>query len=199
MEFVKLYKEKISSVSTLEFTIGGIGDLVKKELGPILRFISKNKKEKDLSPLLKKYFVIRAVTIFEDYFKDSIASLIDNFGVSAQKIVSQNQLEIPLTMFELVKKRNVTKGKVIATNFNCQDPDVVNKLMTTILEVNFFEEIKRFAKNHFIANTSSVIKKEDLLVKNWDYFFTIFDLRHAIVHTTKHSANIGFVKLDIYY
>lgn len=93
----------------------------------------------------------------------------------------------------------MTKGKVIATNFNCQDPDVVNKLMTTILEVNFFEEIKRFAKNHFIANTSSVIKKEDLLVKNWDYFFTIFDLRHAIVHTTKHSANIGFVKLDIYY
>ncbi|MGI0074124.1 MAG: hypothetical protein ACREA3_09980 [Nitrosotalea sp.] len=181
-------------------TIEEIGIICKEELGPILNGIYKKKIDRTILPMLKRYFIIRSVTIIEDYFKILVSELIDKYELPIDELLEKDEISISLSQLKDIKKKNITRGRIIATNFNFQDPQVINKVISKLFDIHFFEQIQTYAKKHVMSSPKvDLMNHESDLLQNWNEFMQIFKLRHTLIHSRNTGVNYGLQKLDLFY
>ena len=153
-----------------------------EEFEPILEIIKNKKPSKELEQVLKKYLIIRTVTLIEEFYKNTVSYYIDDFNFQPKGLFQEEQLTISLSNLELLTKEKITKGKIIASSFNFQNPDDIHLVMSKMINDNFFEKMEKV----FDANAKWASKNNNksaiITMKN---FLEIFDLRNSIVHTMK--------------
>mgnify|MGYP000264609506 CR=1 FL=1 len=114
--------------------------------------------------------------------------------------LDEQELVIDINQFEFIKKKSTTRGKILATNFNLQDPVEINRILSKILSINFVERLQMYTSNHVFSKKSKELKKSETnLLKNWKAFYEMFDLRHEIVHSDKTSVTLGMKKLELLF
>jgi len=140
----------------------------------------------------RKQSVTSYITAFEVYFKDTLLELLEMFGNN--KIIEQIKLKFDVQEVERVIKEKVSINEVIASYFNFQDLDQINKAFSLIFDVSFFEELKN--REFKIPNSKlSPFKIHKNFYKELKSFI---DLRHDFVHDINFKKNITKAQLDKY-
>ena len=96
-----------------------------REMEPILTALEDKRVPKDIKNCLKNYLVISLVSSIEIYFRDVTRENIDKWKMDIAKVL-EGEITIPLSAFEFLSKGNLMKGSLVASNFNCANPDQIN-------------------------------------------------------------------------
>lgn len=147
-------------------------------LSPVIEILASTTNNLELERHLKNYFIIRVVTILEVFFNELVVKLIDEYCLPYKKLFDDDLVQISLSRFEEIKTGKITKGKIIASNFNFQKKEDINKVITNLIGIPFFDKIR---------NLYRIGTENNKFVQNWDTFFEIVNDRHKLVHTLSHK------------
>lgn len=178
-----------------------LGEFLLKEFKPIITGIKNS--DPSISTHLKNYFVIHLVTIIENHFKETLSFVVDNHKIDVFQLLDKNEISIPITKLDELQKIKITKGKIVASNFNFQNISEINHVFSTIFGINFLTNIKKLAKKHLITRLlddkhpykKEIEKKENYFIEFWADFLKIFSLRNSLVHSTKTNVTWDAEKL----
>jgi len=190
--------ERIEQIITKPTVDHDVLKICQAELTPVYEEINKN-SDATIKQVLKDYIIIHSITIMEDYFRDQAASLIDNHKLPVDKLLKRKEISIPFKQIAIIKKSEVTEGKIIAASFNFQDFSETNRVFSDLLDIKFLEELQRNIRTHFMENKQEHIKLENLLIKKWDYFFNCLDMRHEIIHSRKEHFRVSDEQIKEFY
>lgn len=144
------------------------------EAKPLLQEVRKRKKGDKFRKALINYLIVRTVSIFEIFHINMAYDCTSSRRRNARKLFTEI-------------KTNATIADQIISSFSFMDLEQVNQVFSTMLDTDFFTEIKnqsvRYAPDYYIEREH--ISHTRLLHKNWDYVCSIFDIRHDIVHHNK--------------
>jgi len=98
---------------------------------------------------------------------------VDYYGFDISNLFDTNSIEIPFRAFDEIKSNRITKGLIVATNFNFQDISDINKVFSKLLDFDFKEIVKSIPINE---------KYYDNPFVNWDNFWNLLHHRHQLVH-----------------
>ncbi len=101
--------------------------------------VLKNPKSK-ISKHLKKYFIIRLVTVVESHLKYLVAHLVDVHKMKVNRLFPDGTIILQLNDLENVRKKEFSIGKMTAVSFNLQNMKEVNRVFSKLLGIDFFEE-----------------------------------------------------------
>jgi len=175
--FIPFDKRKISSIPEFDFKT------YDEEL-KILQFLCENlSKEKTESQALKNYIVIRLVGIVENQFKSIISDLVDFFEIPPSDILDSETLNIRVDELDIIQSKNVTKGKIVTMNFRTQNANDLNKVLSRINQLEFFDWSQSLL--YFSDHELNKLNKGEL----FSYINNIFLLRNDIVHNLKNVEN----------
>ena len=169
-----------------ELTMHMLDASAKNYLSPIVKNIEKNITNPDIVDDLKIYFIIRMITLLENFFGSLAVRLVDIYNCPINNLFDDNNIQIPIQNLDEIKKHDVTKGKIIASSFNFQTRHDINHVFSILLEIKFLDEVKsipmakRYRNNKFVK---------------WDKYLDLFSLRHKIVHDV--SAKVNFSSTEI--
>lgn len=168
-------------------TLDVIKHSIENEMEEIVQLIEKNQEDSMLIEHLKRYFIIRALTIIESTFRDLSIRLVDYYGFDISNLFDTNSIEIPFRAFDEIKSNRITKGRIVATNFNFQDISDINKVFSKLLDFDFKETVKSIPINEKYYGNPFV---------NWDKFWNLLRHRHQLVHefSTKTDYTIEEIK-----
>jgi len=121
---------------------------------------------------LEGYSIIRVVATIEQFFRNLVKKLVDNQPKLADLVVSDASVPI----------KSITLGEAVATTFQFQDPNDINKVISKILEIDFFAKMKEHLKLKPDSNAGNIYARDHLL-KNWNDLHKVFELRHQLAHT----------------
>ncbi|AJW71052.1 hypothetical protein [Nitrosopumilus adriaticus] len=156
-----------------------LSNVMDNELRDVIRELDKRNVK--ISKQLKKYIIIRLVTIVESYLQNNIAWLVDDYDLNVERLFQGSEIPIPIKYFKEIQKKDFTKGKIIAANFNFQNSSEINKVFSNLLGLNFFDTLHDWIR--FGIKNNIVPESEIHLIDNWDKFQEIFSLRNTLVHT----------------
>lgn len=141
----------------------------------------KNPRSK-ISKHLKKYFIIRLVTMIESHLKYLMAHLIDYHKLPINHVFKDETISIQISDLSEIKKKEFSIGKIVAISYNFQNMQDVDKVFSRILGLKFFDTFVEYGK---IAVRKKIILKEDIdhFQKYRGIFFEMFNFRNKIVHT----------------
>jgi len=206
----KLWDDEISIIDELVMRSRYVKFNLKKIEG--LEIFDENKMRNSIQPLFaqleeldsldentanscKKYIIINLVTIIEDSFKGILKKQIDVYNGNVESLFPAPYISIPISVFDSIKKDGFTKGAIIASNFNLQNPTVIDQTMSKVLNLNFFETIQEICsrkpdKEILIhdpyavdADVSAFAESRNQLADTWTNFFELFDFRNRIIHS----------------
>ncbi|MGY5147459.1 MAG: hypothetical protein ACW9W4_05635 [Candidatus Nitrosopumilus sp. bin_7KS] len=143
----------------------------------------KNPRSK-ISIHLKKYIIIRLVTIIESHLKYLIAHLIDEHGIKINKLFPDGTVTLQLNNLDDVRKKEFSIGKMTAMSFNFQNPQEANWVFSTLLGIKLFENLIEFGKIATKNNLLDKVEAEHFEI-NEKEFFEMFSIRNEIVHTMR--------------
>lgn len=159
----------------LEGSPAEIDNKLLNEIFDLLRMMDKKANE-EIQNSLSNYVIIRSVSAIESFFRNYTRELIDKSNIPSSKIFPKDE-KISLTELDGLKKKKITKGRIIAHITNFQDLNQINSIMSIILPVDdFFKEVKKLTHSFTYAgwNESTHFKIDEI--------FILFELRHKIVH-----------------
>lgn len=169
-------------------------NVLDRELEEVISALEKPRNK--ISKQLKKYIIIRLVTIIETYLQNIVSELIDDYDLDVTSLFQGTEIPIPIKHFKEIQKKDFTKGKIMAINFNFQNINEIDKVFSHLLGLNFFETLKDWID--FGIERKVISKSEVHLLENWDKFQEMFSLRNEIVHTlqTPHKIrkNVDYFK-----
>jgi len=176
--------KKMMNIDEIKTDLDGISDLFKKHLDPISTAIEKC-TESEVRKILINYFLIHFVSIIENFCKNKVISLIDDNDLDINSLFSRNEMVINIETINEIKKKGFTKGRLTAINFNFQNPDDINYVFSRLFSINLFETIFGYVeiKNNKKDDEITLMLKD--LIKKWDEFLKLFDIRNQIVHSLK--------------
>lgn len=162
-------------------------DVWDKQLEDLALIISNIKKIESESVIqaLKNYVIINMVTIIEDTAKRLLKSLIDSNNFKVKNLFQRDELHIRLESLDALKSDELTKGVIIASNFNFQNVDEVNYVFSNLFKMDFFDTLLEFCNLPQIIDgedASHYLEDRQFLLKNWDHLKEITELRNKIVH-----------------
>jgi hypothetical protein len=126
---------------------------------------------------LRNYLVISLVSTIEVYFKSIAIKNIDNFNMNISKVVKE-EVRIPLSAFEEISKDDLTRGKLIASNFNFAKLDDFDDFFSKALKIRCLKILKEFDR----LDPSNYFHYAASLNRNWRSFTEMFQLRNRVVH-----------------
>jgi len=135
------------------------------------------------------YSIFRVVAITEQFFRNLIKNLIDN----------EPDL-VNLVIKDISNKPNdVTIGEAVSTTFQYQNPNDINKVMSKLLKIDFFGNMKKHLEIKPDSNAGNVFAR-DYLLNNWNDLHMIFSVRHQLAHTMNSSLSLkgGFLRGLLY-
>lgn len=128
---------------------------------------------------LKRYIVIRIVTILESFFKDLVVDLIDDFNSKYDDLFGESIVSLPLSSLDDIHGKKITKGQIISASLNLQKISDIDEVFSTLIVPNFLKTLKSY----------KISKPSNSFTQNWDKFSHIFDLRHDVVHNYETIVN----------
>ena len=95
---------------------------------------------------LKKYIIIRLVTLIEDSFKRLVKSQIDLYDLEPPNIMKDIDRIKTKNIVTQDKHDNVTNGVIIASSYNLQNPRIINYVCSNMTKIPFFETIEKLLR-----------------------------------------------------
>ena len=134
------------------------------------------------------------ISIFENYFKILVKERINEYNTSLSTFY-QGEQKASITLFDnlLSGHTRITKGLIVANDFNFGNPHVVNYIFTRLLQskkelskigVDFFELMRLYDMN----DPHKYIKGTKYLHVNWYDFLDVFEIRNKIIHGAENSG-----------
>ena len=159
-----------------EITQATLLDMIPQQSRPQL-------KRKTLNAL-KNYAVLRYITIIEIFFLVLVKEYYDKNNFDLSKFFQNTKISIQSS--KSIKKHKMTfkKNEIISSNFNFQNLDVINDVMSEILGVNFINSMVDYLQTPTNTNAKEPFAKKNLL-KYWSDFNQMFDDRNKISHSIK--------------
>jgi len=148
-----------------------------EQISPILKTQTPKNQE-----YMDNYLIIRIVAIIESTLRGLSQQLIDKHNVDIKKLFTNNELTISIDDIERIKA-DMTKGKIISTNFNFQNKKDINFVFSHLFKINFLETFKIILEKDvgdFFKGVEDLPKEFSV---DWDKFFNIFDVRNEIAHS----------------
>lgn len=147
------------------------------QMVPILQALESGQGKEKLEPVLKNYLVINMVSTVETVLWNLAVYNIDKHNPDVSRVL-KGDITIPVEALEKIAKGRVTKGKIVAANFNFANPHDMDEFFTNLLKLRFFETIKVMDKE----DPFNWIERARSLDVNWDNFIEMFELRNRVVH-----------------
>lgn len=144
---------------------------------PILDALENQNIPQDIQKSLRNYLVISLVSTIEDYFKSIARKNIDNWNMNISNIVIE-EIRIPLSAFEEISKGDLTRGKLIASNFSFAKLDDIDDFFSKALKIQWLEILKEFDR----LDPSNYFHYAASINRNWKSFTEMFELRNRVVH-----------------
>lgn len=143
----------------------------------------KNPRSK-ISKHLKKYFIIRLVTMIESYLKYLAAHLVDVHKLKISNLFQEGTISMQIKDLEEIKKKEFTIGKMVAISFNFQDMREADWVFSRLLGVKFFDILEEYGE---IAVRKKLLLEDEVkhFLENKENFFDMFGLRNEIIHSMK--------------
>ena len=95
-----------------------------------------NEKSEQIASALKNYIIIRLVSIVENELKAIAADIIDHFKIRPRDLLDGDEITVSLTRLEEITGKNVTKGKVVITEYKMTNAKQIGELFSYINGVN---------------------------------------------------------------
>ena len=95
-----------------------------------------NKKSDKSAQALKNYIIIRLVGIVENELKAAAAWIIDEFKLRPRDLLDGDEITVSLTRLEEITGKNVTKGKIVITEYQMTNAKQIGELFSYINGVN---------------------------------------------------------------
>jgi len=142
----------------------------------------------------KKFIIINLVTIIEDSFKGILKKQIDVYNGNVKSLFSGPHILIPINDLDSIQKDGFTKGAIIASNFNLQNPSVIDETVSKVLNLKFFETLKEICElkpdetileyDHYAVEEGlfDIAQERHDLADRWEFFLELFDIRNKFVH-----------------
>ena len=117
---------------------------------------------------MKNWVLVRLVSLIEFNLKAAFADLIDDLNVNPKRILSEDDISIPLNTLEHFKSEQYTKGKVIIAHFDKMNAGIIKTIMDKINRLDFYK--------WYSSVTPFDIGKADELV------FDLYRKRNDVIH-----------------
>ena len=117
---------------------------------------------------MKNWVLVRLVSLIEFNLKAAFADLIDDLNVNPKRILSEDDISIPLNTLEHFKSEQYTKGRVIIAHFDKMNASIIKTIMDRINRLDFYK--------WYSSVTPPDIGKADDLV------FDLYRKRNDIIH-----------------
>lgn len=153
---------------------------------------SDKNESKHITQALKNYVVIHLVTIIEDTVKRNFKYIIDQGDFEIKKLFYQDELHIKLESLDALKTKEITKGTIIASNFNFQNLNEIDYVFSSLFKFNFFDTLLEFCKlplNIKGDESQQYFEDRQSLLRNWDELKEITDLRNKVVHNLNYNID----------
>ena len=95
-----------------------------------------NEKSEQIASALKNYIIIRLVSIVENELKAIAADIIDHFKIRPRDLLDGDEITVSLTRLEEITGKNVTKGKIVITEYQMTNAKQIGELFSYINGVN---------------------------------------------------------------
>ena len=88
---------------------------------------------------MKNYTIYRLVSILDVQIQTSIKFLIDDYGLSPEKILGANELKVRFSDLNTLSSEKFTLGEIVTSNLNyVTKPENLNKYFSNINDLDFF-------------------------------------------------------------
>lgn len=128
------------------------------EMLPTLDFLLDDKVDANLKRCLKNYLVVTLVATIEDCLRNLARRIIDEYQLDVSKIINEN-ITLPISLLDRIADKELTKGRLVASNFNFANPHVANEFFSKLMDVDFFGFILKMDKKDpfsFIVGRPSI-------------------------------------------
>lgn len=153
----------------------------------------------DFNKELLKYIPIATVACFEAFFRSVYKELIDYGKPFSDNVVKFNQAQNVKFNFEIVnaiQTKTVTVGEFISHILPCNNFDDINKNLSTLCNVDFADQIKKFKRENIFEddsiNSQQFIDNSDKIISD---IKRTFELRHIFCH--EFATNLSIDKEEI--
>lgn len=125
---------------------------------------------------LFEYIPIKIVACFESFFRELYKEIIDNqkYRKNLNNITKLKNTNIDFEVLSAFHENDVSIGEYFAYLFPCSKFEDINNTMSSLLEINFAEEIKKGLGNDILKSINQ-----------------IFKLRHMLCHEMPQSLDIN--------
>lgn len=125
---------------------------------------------------LFEYIPIKIVACFESFFRELYKEIIDNhkYRKNLNNITKLKNTNIDFEVLSAFHENDVSIGEYFAYLFPCSKFEDINNTMSSLLEINFAEEIRKRLGNDIFKSINK-----------------IFKLRHMLCHEMPQSLDIN--------
>lgn len=142
----------------------------------------KSKDSQRHSAEFKELSCYFACKYHEVYFRSIAINSIDKWNTHISRVVQQ-EVRIPLSVFEYISKGNLTRGSLIASNFNFATLDDIDEFFSKALRIKCLETLREFDR----LDPSNYFHYAASLNRNWKSFMQMFDLIQALIQANAPS------------
>lgn len=144
------------------------------EVQPIVKVLKEKKSNRELKRHLKNYFIIRIVTMVEDYYRSKAYHIVDEHDLKITELLDSVAVDKMLS-----EDSSLTKGQILATNFSFQNPADIDLVFSKLLNIQF--AIITSALVALLSLVSEEVRGTIL----WEDFSKLSNLRNNIVHNMR--------------
>lgn len=177
-------------------------DIWDKEIVKLTFAVSDIKKieSQDIVQAIKNYAIINLVTIIEDTTKRILKNIIDKNDFKVKNLFQRDELHVKLESLDDLKSEELTKGTIIASNFNFQNLYEVDYIFSNLFKLNFFETLLEFCnlpQKTEGEDAQDYFENRQFLLRNWDLLKDTIELRNKIVHNINYNVEYNEERIHL--
>lgn len=159
--------------------------------------INKNIKSNKLIQEARRNYVINIVTGFEVFLKDTFVETINNHPeLDTKQLVKKKVKKFSLDEVELIIKKNISKGEIIAEYINFQNLSDIETSYSLLFNFNFFEEFKKYKWYYDEEDPNGFMQINDDFYPN---IKEIIQLRHNFVHDINFKKKLSMGEINEFH
>lgn len=140
--------------------------------------VIENVDENRLIQEAKGQYIISLVTASEVYLRETFITLIDKYNFEISEIKNEFNRKFDIDDFLFISKKKISIGELIASQFNFQELNNINKAYSKLLTINFFNKIKIYKWEYGEGENDYLQLEEDFYPK----LEKLLNLRHNFTH-----------------